>query len=61
MGKVFENVPVSQVAFGDSYRIAVTPLVNGFMHKTHTVLKEKETKKKKLTAINVKYFFVMDG
>lgn len=47
VGKVFENAPVSQVTFGDSYRISVTPLVNGFLHKTHTVLKEKETRKSK--------------
>ena len=47
VGKIFDNVPVNQVTFGDSYLIGVTPLVNGFMHKTHTVLKEKETKKSK--------------
>ena len=47
IGKVFENVPVSQVAFGGSYLIGVTALITGFLHKTHTILKEKETRKSK--------------
>jgi hypothetical protein len=47
VGKVFENAAVSQIAFGSSYLISVTPLVKGFLHKTHTILKEKETRKSK--------------
>jgi len=45
VGKVYEKVPVTSVAFGDSYRIGISPNVNGFLHKTHTVKKEKENKK----------------
>ena len=42
---MFEKVPVTQVAFGDSYKIGVTPTVNGFLHKIHAVKKQKENKK----------------
>lgn len=46
VGKLFEKVPVSQVAFGDSYRVTITPSITGFLHKIHAVKKEKEPKKK---------------
>lgn len=54
MGKVFESVPVAQVAFGDSYKITLTPTVTGFLHKTHTVAKEKKSKKQKKEEEEVK-------
>ena len=47
VGNVYEKVSVADVAFGDSYRIEITSLVNGFLHKIHTVKKEKESKKVK--------------
>lgn len=45
VGKVFENVLVSQVAFGDSYKLELPHKIMGFLHKTHAVAKEKETRK----------------
>jgi hypothetical protein len=47
VGKVFEKVPVTNVAFGSSYLIGLAPNVTGFLHKIHTVVKEKESKKQK--------------
>ena len=45
MGKVYENVSVSQVAFGNSYKLELPNKLIGFLHKTHAVAKEKESRK----------------
>lgn len=45
-GKVFEKATVMKVAFGDSYKIALTPQITGFLHKIHAVKKEKVNKSK---------------
>lgn len=47
VGRVFEKAAVSQVAFGDSYRVTLTPLVTGFLHKIHAVQQEKPKRKAK--------------